>query len=92
MAKVKTSVTIAPELLERAKRLTGNDNVSELIDHGLSLLIDHELERQWTAGYLLYPQNEEELAWAEAAETSPIDDDTDWEALYLADIAKDGAA
>jgi hypothetical protein len=49
--KLKISATVSPERLEQAKRLTGSDNVSEILDRGLEALITAELERAHAAGY-----------------------------------------
>lgn len=50
MPKQKVSVTLTPELLQRAQRITDSGNLSELLDQALEALIDRELERQWLAG------------------------------------------
>ncbi|MGI9034220.1 MAG: hypothetical protein ACR2HY_11230 [Acidimicrobiales bacterium] len=62
MAKLKVSATVDPERLERAKHLTGCRNVSEVIDRGLAALIDRELERVHSEGYVQVPQGDEAVA------------------------------
>lgn len=51
MPKDKVSATISPDRLAEAQRLTGTTNVSELLDEGLALLIERELERRWLAAH-----------------------------------------
>lgn len=51
MSKMKVSATVSPERLERAKELTGCQNVSEVIDRGLEALIAREVERIHADGY-----------------------------------------
>lgn len=59
MNKVKISATVQPERLAEAKRLTGCENVSEVLDRALSALIDDELERAHAEGYARLPQGDE---------------------------------
>ncbi len=47
MAKQKVSVTLSPERLQRARTVTGNENLSELLDDALDALVERELERRW---------------------------------------------
>lgn len=47
MAKTKLSVTISPERLAEARRLTGTSNVSAVVDEALVALIEREQERRW---------------------------------------------
>jgi hypothetical protein len=49
MPKSKISATVSPDLLRRAQELTGNTNVSSLLDAALESLVQLELERQWLA-------------------------------------------
>lgn len=51
MTKRKVSATVSPERLSRAQEVTGNDNVSEVIDQALGALVERELERRWLAGH-----------------------------------------
>ncbi len=59
MNKVKISATVRPERLAEAKRLTGCENVSEVLDRALAALIDDELERAHAEGYTRLPQGDE---------------------------------
>lgn len=74
---MKVSATVSPERLERAKQLTGCDNVSEVIDRGLQALIVSEAERTHVDGYARAPQGADTVAslepgvWAEV----PWDDE-----------------
>lgn len=47
MAKRKVSVTLTPERIVRAREVTGQVNLSELLDEALLALVDRELEMQW---------------------------------------------
>lgn len=51
MPKQKISATLSPERLQRARTITGNQNLSELLDSALDALIERELERCWLAGH-----------------------------------------
>lgn len=55
MAKLKVSVTLSPERLRRARELTGNMKLSELVDEALDALVERELERRWLAGHSTGP-------------------------------------
>ncbi|HVL98189.1 MAG TPA: type II toxin-antitoxin system CcdA family antitoxin [Egibacteraceae bacterium] len=59
MAKRKISATLSPELIRQAQALTGGGNLSEVLEQGLSALIDRELERRWLAGYQQQPPAED---------------------------------
>lgn len=72
VGKVKVSATVSPERLERAKQLTGCDNVSEVLDQGLEALIAQELERIHAEGYVRVPQGEEMVALVEPAVWSEL--------------------
>lgn len=47
MTKRKISATVSPDILRRAREVTGNNNVSDLLERGLDALIERELERRW---------------------------------------------
>ncbi len=47
MTKRKISASVDEDRLARAVELTGEDNVSAVIDTALGLLIERELERRW---------------------------------------------
>lgn len=66
MAKVKISATVDPARLERAKDLTGVTNISEVLERGLSALIEDELERIHADGYARMPQSAETVKSVEA--------------------------
>lgn len=59
MAEVKISATVDPARLERAKELTGLRGVSEVLERGLTALIEDELERLHADGYSRLPQADE---------------------------------
>lgn len=76
MNKVKISATVRPDQLAEAKRLTGCENVSEVLNRALAALIDDELERAHAEGYARLPLGGEtievvdpgvwaDLPWAE---------------------------
>lgn len=56
MAKRRISATVSAERIEQAKAVTGNGNLSELIERGLDALIERELEARWIAGYGQEPE------------------------------------
>ncbi|MEW6477755.1 MAG: hypothetical protein AB1679_36380 [Actinomycetota bacterium] len=58
---MKISATVRPDRLAEAKRLTGCENVSEVIDRALVALIEDELERAHAEGYAQLPQGGETL-------------------------------
>lgn len=72
MGKVKVSATVSPDRLERAKQLTGCQNVSEVLDRALEALIDDELERIHAEGYTDTPQGGETVATVGAAVWSEV--------------------
>lgn len=47
MAKKKLSVTVSPEVLQRAQEVSPGLNVSEVVDEALNALVERELERRW---------------------------------------------
>ncbi len=51
MTKRKISASVDEGRLARAVELTGEDNVSAVIDTALGLLIERELERRWLEAY-----------------------------------------
>jgi len=50
MPKQKVSVTLSPSKISVARRLTGNENLSDLLDEALAALIEREQERRWVDG------------------------------------------
>lgn len=67
MAKVKISATVAPERLDEARRLTGRDSVSEVLDLALVALIERELERVHADGYERVPQGSDTVSTVDAS-------------------------
>lgn len=55
MGKLKVSVTVSPERLRLARDLTGESNISELVDEALNALVERQLERRWLEGYRANP-------------------------------------
>ena len=83
MAKRKATITVQQEKVDEARRLSGIDSVSGVIDEALGLLIRAERRRRDVAAYSREPVGSDEVALA--AEAPPWDDladDTDWEAVY----------
>lgn len=56
---MKISATVDPARLERAKELTGVSSVSEVLERGLTALIEDEMERIHVEGYTRHPQEAE---------------------------------
>ncbi|MGH9000829.1 MAG: hypothetical protein ACRDY7_15725 [Acidimicrobiia bacterium] len=83
MPKEKTSVTLDPVKVRRARELVPARSVSELLDLALARLIEGELEWRHVDGYLRHPPEGDELAWAERPrDAADVADDTDWAGLY----------
>ncbi|PZR78068.1 MAG: hypothetical protein DLM65_14080 [Candidatus Aeolococcus gillhamiae] len=80
--KAKVSITLDPSKLSHAQELLGTMTVSHLVDLALDRLIGDELDRRHIEGYVRYPVDESEDAWAEARRPGDIADDTDWASLY----------
>ncbi len=55
MTKRKVSATISPERLRQAQELSGNDNVSDVLDQALAVFIERSLEQRWMDGYAARP-------------------------------------
>jgi len=83
MAKRKATITVDPEKLGEARRLSGAGSNSETIDRALGALIRRERLRQDVAAYAGQPQTREEIALTEQVpDWDGLQDDTDWDALY----------
>ena len=83
MPKAKASVTLDADKVAQARALVGSTTLSQLLDAALDRLIVAELERRHVAGYTRQPPRNDEQAWAEMPrDTSAIEDDVDWAALY----------
>lgn len=85
MAKEKVTISLDRGKADAVRRLVGARSTSEVIDIALDNLMRAERLRHDVAAYRRIPPTEEEAALALAAEPVPLDDDTDWEALYAAD-------
>ena len=59
MAKKKISATLSPERIRQAQEVTGNTNLSDLLEQGLAALVERELERRWFAGHEQQPPGED---------------------------------
>ena len=51
MTKQKISATLDPGRLKEAKRLTGQTNVSAVLNDALDALVERERERAWLAAH-----------------------------------------
>ena len=83
MAKRKATITVQQEKVDEARRLSGIDSVSGVIDEALGLLIRAERRRRDVAAYSRESVGSDEIALA--AVTPPwedLADDTNWEAVY----------
>jgi hypothetical protein len=85
MAKEKVTITLDRGAAERARSLLGGVSTSEAIHIALQRLIRAERLRRDVAAYRRVPPTDGELALAELADRSDLDDSTDWEALYADD-------
>jgi hypothetical protein len=59
VTKAKVSATVDPDRLARAKKLTGCESTSEVLDRGLRALIEDQLERAQAEGYAHLPQGDD---------------------------------
>lgn len=66
MSKVKISATVDPDRLQRAKELTGCESTSEVLDRGLTALIEDTLEQVHADGYARVPQGDETVSTVDA--------------------------
>lgn len=82
MAKQKVTITLDREKADRARSLVGAKSTSEVIDTALDRLIRAERLAGDVEAYRAHPQTASEIALASFGDTSGLDDDTDWEALY----------
>lgn len=85
MAKEKVTITLDRSKADSARSLLGAGSTSEAIDLALDRVIRTERLRQDIAAYRRIPPTDDELELAMLASTTPLDDDTDWEALYAED-------
>ncbi len=84
MARDKVTITLSRDKAEAARSLTGAASTSEVIDIALDKLIHSERLRRDVAAYRQTPPTASEMALADRS-GSALDDDTDWEALYVDD-------
>jgi hypothetical protein len=83
MARQKATITVDAEKLRTAQALTGSSSVSGTVDVALTHLIRSEQLRRDVEAYRAVPPTDEEIAFASTlADSSDIDDDTDWDAVY----------
>lgn len=85
MAREKVTITLDRQKADSARELSGASSTSDVIDIALDALIRRERLRRDIAAYRRMPTTEGEMALADFADTSGLDDDTDWEALYRED-------
>jgi hypothetical protein len=85
VAKEKVTITLDRSKADDARSLVGAGSTSEVIDLALGQLIRAERLRRDIAAYRRLPPTDAEVALAVMAETSGLDDETDWEALYAGD-------
>jgi post-segregation antitoxin (ccd killing protein) len=72
MTKVKISVSVTPERLDAARRVLPDLNVSELVEQGLSALVEAEFERRWMQGHADSAGRDVDLPGAVPADLSHI--------------------
>lgn len=83
MAKEKVTITLDRSKADEARSLVGAASTSEVIAVALERLIHAERIRRDVAAYTAIPPTEEEIALAKfGGDTTLLEDDTDWEALY----------
>ncbi|MDE3077926.1 MAG: hypothetical protein KGJ86_21085 [Chloroflexota bacterium] len=82
MAKEKVTISLNRSKAETARSLLAVGSTSEVIDLALDRLIRTERLRQDIAAYRRVPPTDAELDLALLADTTGLDDDTDWDALY----------
>jgi len=85
MAKEKATITLDRSKADKARLLVGARSTSDVIDLALDNLIRIEQLRRDVAAYRRVPPTAAETELALVAETTPLDDKTDWEALYAED-------
>jgi hypothetical protein len=88
MAKEKVTIALDRAKAEAARGLVGAASTSEVIDIALERLVRVERLRRDVEAYRRLPQTTEERALGDQAESTALDDDVDWEALYRDDEAE----
>lgn len=84
MAKDKVTITLDRAQAQTARMLLGGISTSAVIDVALGRLIRAERLRRDIDAYRAVPSTGAELALADLADVSGLDDSTDWETLYAA--------
>jgi hypothetical protein len=82
MAKQKVTITLDREKADNARSMVGAHSTSEVVDMALDHLIRAERLRRDVAGYRQNPPTGTERELAQLADTTTLEDATDWEALY----------
>jgi len=82
MAKQKVTITLDRAKADEARKLVGSATTSDVIDVALGRLIRAERLRRDIDAYRRLPPTDTDLVIALQGDTSGLDDDTDWEALY----------
>jgi hypothetical protein len=82
MARAKVTITLDRSKAEDARTLLGANSTSEAIDVALDRLIRAERLRSDIAAYRRVPPSED-IETAAHAPMDDLNDETDWEALYL---------
>jgi hypothetical protein len=77
MTKRRATITVDPDKVDEANRLTGSDNFSQTVDKALDALIRQERLRQDVEAYARIPQ-ERGLGRDSLLVPADLDDDTDW--------------
>jgi len=82
MAKEKVTITLDRSKADSARSLLHAGSTSEVIDLALDRIIRAERLRQDIAAYRRVPPTIAEADLALLAESTALQDDTDWEELY----------
>ena len=85
MAKQKVTVTLDRSKADTARFLLGAGSTSEVIDLALDRVIRAERLRRDILAYRHVPPTDDDIELALLADTTALDDATDWEALYAED-------
>jgi hypothetical protein len=85
MAKEKVTVTLDRAKVNIARGLVGAASTSEVLDIALDRLLRSETLHRDVEAYRRVPPTQQEGALADRADTTGLNDDTDWEALYAAE-------
>jgi hypothetical protein len=82
MAKQKVTITLDRAKADEARSLAGVATTSEVIDLALGWLIRAERLRRDIDGYRRLPPTDTDVVLALLADSSGLEDETDWEGLY----------